>query len=156
VTDAPWSVLLAEDSASDADLILASLAKDGLHEGVHVVHDGVEALDFLFARGAYTSRIHEPPPRFVLLDLKLPKVDGLEVLREIKANPRTHAIPVVMLTSSNIERDVVRGYQLGANSYVQKPVDFERFRETVRQIGQYWLMVNEPVPLGALQPDPMR
>ncbi len=140
-------MLLAEDNASDADLILASLAKVGLAEVIHVVHDGVETLDFLFCRGEYADRLQEPSIRVIVLDVKLPKVDGFEVLRELKADARTRSIPVVMLTSSNIERDVARGYQLGVNSYLQKPIDFERFRETVRHLGLYWMTMNEPPPV---------
>jgi CheY-like chemotaxis protein len=140
----PIYMLLAEDTVSDADLILASLAKAGLAECVQVVHDGVETLDFVFCRGEYADRLQEPPPRVIVLDVKLPKIDGFEVLRELKADPRTRSIPVVMLTSSNIDRDVFRGYQLGANSYLQKPVDFERFRETIRHLGLYWMTMNEP------------
>jgi two-component system response regulator len=144
-------MLLAEDSPSDADLIVASLAKDGLHEAIHLVHDGAEALDFAFCRGEYESRLGQPPVRVVVLDVKLPKVDGFDVLRALKSDWRTSALPVVMLTSSNIERDIVRGYQLGANSYLQKAVDFERFRRTVRQLGVYWLTMNEPPPLSAFR-----
>src|ERR1700682_5033126 len=109
-------MLLAEDNASDADLILVSLAKAGLTEAIHVVHDGVETLDFVFCRGEHADRVQEIPLRVIVLDVKLPKIDGFEVLRELKADPRTRCIPVVMLTSSNIDRDVFRGYQLGANS----------------------------------------
>ena len=139
-------MLLAEDNMSDADLILASLAKVCQAEAIHTVHDGIETLDFVFCRGAYADRLNEPPLRAIVLDLKLPKVDGFEVLREIKSNSRTSSIPVVLLSSSNIDIDVARGYLLGANSYVQKPVDFEQFRNTIRQLGLYWLTINEPAP----------
>jgi CheY-like chemotaxis protein len=139
-------MLLAEDSASDADLILASLAKVSLAEATFVVHDGVETLDFVFCRGRYADRVNEPPLRVIVLDVKLPMLDGFEVLREIKAHSRTRLIPIVLLTSSNIEADVARGYLLGANSYVQKPVDFEQFRDTIRQLGLYWMSMNEPPP----------
>jgi two-component system, response regulator len=139
-------MLLAEDNPSDADLVLASLAKDTLADSVHVVHDGVEALDFAFCRGEYAAREGAPPLRVIVLDVKLPKIDGFEVLKELRAEPRTRNTPVVMLTSSNIERDVRRAYELGANSYLQKPVDFQRFRETVRQLGLYWMTMNEPAP----------
>lgn len=142
----PIQMLLVEDSTSDADLILASLAKVCLAEAIHIVHDGIETLDFVFCRGAYADRLNEPPLRAIVLDLKLPRVDGFEVLREIKSNSRTSSIPVVLLTSSNIDIDVARGYLLGANSYVQKPVDFEQFRDTIRQLGLYWLTINEPAP----------
>jgi CheY-like chemotaxis protein len=136
-------VLLAEDDAADAELILASLGADGLGDRVHVARDGEEALDFLFCRAAYAWRVGAALPRLVLLDIKLPKVTGFDVLREIKREPRTRTIPVVMLTSSNIGRDVQLGYDLGANSYIQKPVDFAEFREKVRLVSAYWLTVNE-------------
>jgi two-component system response regulator len=143
----PIQMLLAEDSGPDADLILASLAKVSLAEATHVVYDGVETLDFVFCRGEYADRLTEPPLRVIVLDVKLPKLDGFEVLREIKANSRTRLIPVVLLTSSNIDTDVARGYLLGANGYVQKPVDFEQFRDTIRRLGLYWMTINEPPPV---------
>jgi len=145
VTDARVDLLLAEDNPSDTELILESLS--GLRERVFTVEDGVEALDFLFSRGRFAGRAQSSMPRVVMLDVKLPKIGGFEVLRALRADPRTRRIPVVMLTSSNLERDVARGYELGANSYVQKPVDFDRFRETVRLLGLYWLSINEPPPL---------
>jgi CheY-like chemotaxis protein len=138
-------VLLAEDNASDAELILHSL-EEQVAGRVHIVHDGEEALDFLFARGDYAERESARPPKLVMLDVKLPKVNGLQVLRELRAHRRTWALPVVLLSSSNVVRDVVEGYRLGANSYVQKPVDFVHFREMVRRLGGYWLAVNEPPP----------
>lgn len=138
-------VLLAEDDAADAELILASLGEDGLGDRVHVARDGEEALDFLFCRATYASRVAAALPRLVLLDIKLPKVTGLDVLRQIKREPRTRLIPVVMLTSSNIGRDVQLGYDLGANSYIQKPMDFAEFRAKVRLVSAYWLTVNEVV-----------
>jgi two-component system, response regulator len=113
---------------------------------IHVVQDGVEALDFLFCRGAFSGRSIERPPKVILLDLKLPKLDGHQVLREIKNDPRTRTIPVVILTSSKEDRDRLSGYQLGVNSYIQKPVDFTQFRETIAQLGLYWLVVNVPPP----------
>ena len=143
-------LLLAEDNASDADLIVASLAKLSLAEATHVVHDGVEALDFVFCRGEYAQRAREPALRVIVLDVKLPKLDGFEVLREIKAHSPTRLIPVVLLSSSNIDSDVARGYLLGANSYVQKPVDFEQFRDTIRQLGLYWMTMNEPPHLTSM------
>jgi CheY-like chemotaxis protein len=142
-------MLLVEDNPSDAELVLESLAKDGLAEAIHVAHDGVEALDFALCRGDYAHRAYQPRLRVVVLDVKLPRVDGFEVLRALKAEPDTKTIPVVMLTSSNIERDIALAYQLGANSYLQKPVDFEQFRQTVRHLGLYWLNLNEPPPIAA-------
>jgi len=135
-------VLLAEDDAADAELILASLGEDGLDGRVHTVRDGEEALDFLFCRAMYAPRVTALAPRLVLLDIKLPKLTGLEVLRAIKQDPRTRAIPVVMLTSSVIERDVQLGYDFGVNSYIQKPVDFAEFRDRVRLVSAYWLTAN--------------
>ena len=138
-------VLLADDNAADAELIMLALGEDIVGR-IHHVHDGEEALDFLLCRAGYTQRSFEAPPRLIVLDIKLPKVSGLEVLAEIKRDPRTRAIPTVLLTSSRLEKYVVRGYHLGANSYVQKPVQFDRFRQIVRQLGAYWLAVNEPAP----------
>jgi two-component system response regulator len=149
VTDTRVDLLLAEDNPSDTELILESLA--GLRERVFTVEDGVEALDFLFSRGRFAGRAQSSMPRVVMLDVKLPKIGGFDVLRALRADPRTRRIPVVMLTSSNLERDVARGYELGANSYVQKPVEFDRFRETVRLLGLYWLSINEPPPLSTLR-----
>ena len=150
------TVLLAEDDAADVELILTSLGGDGLADRIHVVRDGEEALDFVFCRAAYMGRAAMPPVRLVLLDVKLPKVTGLDVLRHIKRDPRTSTIPVVMLTSSNLGRDVALGYELGANSYVQKPVDFGEFRQTVQLLGSYWLTVNIPSPPAAHLPTPER
>ena len=138
-------VSLADDNPADAELIMLSLGKD-LVGRIHHVHDGEEALDFLLCRAGYAQRTFEAPLRLILLDIKLPKVSGLEVLEQLKQDPRTRAIPAVLLTSSRLEDDVVRGYHLGANSYVQKPVQFERFRQIVHQLGAYWLAVNEPAP----------
>lgn len=139
---APTDVLLVEDNPADAEFVLDSLRRADIGERLHHAHDGAEALDFLFARGRYASRALEPPPRLVLLDIKLPKVDGFAVLREIKGNAATRVIPVVMLTSSNVERDVAQCYQLGVNSYVQKPMGFEQFRSVVQSLGRYWLDLN--------------
>lgn len=139
-------ILLVEDNPADVELTLRSLRKEKLGNNVHVVGDGEEALDFLFCRGPYKGRSFNRPPRIVLLDLKLPKVDGLEVLRQAKSDERTRSIPIVILTSSKEEKDLVKGYHWGANSYIQKPVDFEQFRATVKQLGFYWLVVNEPPP----------
>jgi two-component system response regulator len=138
-------ILLAEDNGADAELIMLSLGKEIVGR-IHHVHDGEEALDFLLCRAGYAQRNWEAPPKLVVLDIKLPKVSGLEVLEQIKRHPRTRAIPAVLLTSSRMEEDVIRGYLLGANSYIQKPVHFEQFRETVRRLGLYWLEVNEPAP----------
>ncbi len=142
--EAEIEILLVEDSPEDAELTLHSLRKSGLANRIHWARDGEEALDFLFRRGAFSERSFQSPPKVVLLDLKLPKIDGLEVLRYLKQDPRTQPIPVVIVTSSREEADVVRGYRNGANSYVQKPVDFDQFREAVRQLGLYWLVTNEP------------
>ena len=142
-------VLLAEDNQSDAELIAESLATYHLTERMHVTRDGEEALDFLFSRGAYVGRSTPSSLRLILLDLKLPKIGGLNVLREIRSAATTRHLPVVVLTSSRIESDVDQSYQMGANSYVQKPVDFLEFRRVVQQIGSYWLTINEPPPARA-------
>ena len=139
-------ILLVEDNPADVELALHALRQNNLANGIQVARDGEEALDFLFCRGAYSKRYANDRPKLVLLDLKLPKVDGLEVLREIKSDPRTKALPVIVLTSSREEKDLVQSYQLGVNSYIQKPVDFDQFRETVKQLGLYWLVVNQPPP----------
>jgi DNA-binding response OmpR family regulator len=139
-------ILLVEDDPSDMDLALHALRRENLANKIFVARDGEEALDFLFCRGAFADRTWDHPPRFVLLDLKLPKVDGIEVLRQVKSDSRTKMIPVVILTSSKEDRDLVMGYNLGANSYIQKPVDFEQFRSTVKQAGLYWLLTNQPPP----------
>jgi two-component system response regulator len=137
-------ILLAEDSQDDVDLALHTLRREKLANNIFVARDGEEALDFLFCRGAFTHRSFDHPPKLVLLDLKLPKVDGLDVLKQVKSDPRTKIIPVVIMTSSKEERDLVASYHLGANSYIQKPVDFEQFRETVKNVGLYWLVINQP------------
>lgn len=139
-------ILLVEDNDDDAELTLRALRKSQIANSIHRVHDGEEALDFLFCRGEYSNRHFDNAPRLVLLDLKLPKVDGLQVLAEAKADPRTKAIPVVMLTSSKEERDMIAGYKTGVNSYIQKPVNFESFQEVVRQLGMYWLLLNSKPP----------
>jgi two-component system response regulator len=138
-------VLLVEDDPMDLQLTLRELGRDGRIR-VEVARDGEEALDFLFCRGAYAGRSPDNPPKLVLLDLKLPKVDGLQVLREIKARPETRAIPVVALTSSKEEKDLIESYRLGVNSYIQKPVDFENFRNTIQAVGMYWVTVNQSPP----------
>jgi len=142
--DRTVEILLVEDNPSDVELALHALKKNNIANRIEVVRDGAEALEFIFATGAYADRQNAEHPRVILLDLKLPKVDGLEVLRQIKADPRTRAIPVVVLTSSREDRDIVESYNLGVNSYIVKPVDFEQFTESVRQLGMYWLLLNQP------------
>ncbi len=136
-------ILLVEDNDADVELTLLALRGENICNQIHVVRDGAEALDFLFCRGPYASRIGAALPKLVLLDLKLPKVDGLEVLRQLKQNPQTRIVPVVILTASREESDLLNGYQFGTNSYIQKPVDFAQFRERVKQLGLYWLVVNQ-------------
>jgi two-component system response regulator len=139
-------ILLVEDNPDDEALTLRALRRANIANDVVVARDGVEALDYQFGTGAYAGRDVTDLPAVVMLDLKLPKVDGMEVLRRLRADERTKLAPVVILTSSREERDVVNGYLLGANSYVHKPVDFEQFAEAVKQLGLYWLLLNEPVP----------
>jgi CheY-like chemotaxis protein len=136
-------ILLVEDNPNDAELALRALKKHNLANHVAVVTDGEEALDFVFARGKYEHRNVENGPRIILLDLKLPKVDGLEVLRAIKGDPRTKIIPVIALTSSKEEKDIIESYKLGVNSYILKPVDFDKFVDAVKDIGYYWLLLNQ-------------
>jgi two-component system response regulator len=137
------NILLVEDNPDDEALTLRALKKNRIANEVVVCRDGAEALDYLFGRGAYAGRDLSDSPQVVLLDLKLPKVDGLEVLRQIRADARTSMIPVVLLTSSREDEDIARSYQLGANSYVRKPVDFVEFSEAARQLGMYWLLLNQ-------------
>jgi CheY-like chemotaxis protein len=137
-------ILLVEDNPDDVELTLRALKNQNISNHIEVVRDGAEALDFIFCTGDYSDHKMENAPKVVLLDLKLPKVDGLEVLKKIKSDPRTKAIPVVVLTSSREERDIVESYKLGVNSYIRKPVNFEQFSESVRQLGLYWLLLNEP------------
>lgn len=139
-------ILLVEDNADDEVLTLRALKKNNIQNEVVVARDGVEALDYLFGQGAYAGRDPARIAAVVLLDLKLPKVDGLEVLRRLREDERTHNTPVVILTSSKEEQDLARGYNLGCNSYIRKPVDFNQFMEAVRQLGLYWLVLNEPPP----------
>jgi two-component system response regulator len=144
-------ILLVEDDPVDVQLMLRELAKDSPSR-TEVARDGEEALDFLFCRGAYASRSLSNPPKLVLLDLKLPKVNGLQVLREIKARAETQAIPVIALTSSREEKDLVECYRLGVNSYIQKPVDFQKFRDTIRTVRTYWATINQSPPSRAFAP----
>jgi CheY-like chemotaxis protein len=137
-------ILLVEDNPNDVELTLRALKKNNLTNRVHVVKDGAEALEYIFANGAYAHRKIEDHPRVILLDLKLPKVDGLQVLRQIKSDERTKVIPVVVLTSSKEERDLVESYKLGANSYIAKPVVFDSFVKAVAELGLYWLLLNVP------------
>ena len=137
-------VLLVEDNGTDAELILRELRGKGLRNNFVIAKDGAEALDFLFARGKWSDRDPSVGPKIVLLDLRLPRVDGIEVLRQIKADDRTRKIPVVVLTSSRQDPDIQQCFELGANSYIVKPVDFEKFAEAVTEIGYYWLLLNEP------------
>ncbi|HEV3037126.1 MAG TPA: response regulator [Candidatus Angelobacter sp.] len=139
-------ILLVEDDPRDVRLTMRELQSDRYNARIELARDGAEALDFLFCKGAYSERAADRPPKLVLLDLKLPKIDGLQVLREVKGNPATQAIPVVILTSSKEEKDMIESYRLGVNSYIQKPVDFEQFRETIRTLGIYWVGVNQPPP----------
>jgi two-component system, response regulator len=143
MNSAETDILLVEDSPDDAELALHALRREHLANNIFVVRDGEEALDFVFCRGPFAERSFEHPPKLILLDLKLPKLDGIEVLKQLKDDLRTRAIPVVVLTSSKEERDLIRSYDLGANSYIQKPVDFEQFRETVKTLGLYWMVINQ-------------
>jgi len=144
MTENAIEILLVEDNPDDVELTLRALKNQNVSNHIEVVRDGAEALDFIFCTGKYEHRSIENTPKLILLDLKLPKVDGLGVLEKIKSDPRTKAIPVVILTSSREERDIVESYKLGVNSYITKPVDFEQFSESVRQLGLYWLLLNEP------------
>lgn len=142
-------ILLVEDNASDAELTLHALRKSKIANQIQHVRDGEEALDFFFCRGVFSDRHFDRAPRLVLLDLKLPKVDGLQVLQAVKSDARTKAIPIIVLTSSKEERDLVNSYKLGVNSYIQKPVNFAEFQDVVLQLGLYWLLVNSKPPTAA-------
>ena len=142
-------ILLVEDDPLDLEMTLRALQSDHVNNRIEVARDGEEALDFVFCRGVHSDRSPQQQPKLILLDLKLPKIDGLEVLREIRATPQTRAIPVVILTSSAEQRDIVETYKLGVNSYIQKPVDSAQFRQTVKTAGYYWLVVNRPPPVRA-------
>jgi DNA-binding response OmpR family regulator len=137
-------VLLIEDNVNDVELTLRALRKNNFANKIHVVSDGEEALEYFFATGQYSGRDLNATPKLVILDLKLPKVDGLEVLKRVKGDERTKMIPVVILTSSKEESDIIAGYKLGANSFIVKPVDFEKFIATIKELGMYWLLLNEP------------
>ena len=139
-------ILLVEDNPDDVELTLRALKKNNIANEVVVAGDGAEALEYLMAIGKYAKRAIADLPEVVLLDLKLPKVSGLEVLRAIRADPRTQMLPVVILTSSTEERDIIASYQLGANSYIRKPVDFDQFVDAIRQLGLYWLVLNQAPP----------
>ena len=147
-------ILLVEDNPDDLELALHALRREKLANHIEVARDGEEALDFIFCRANHAHRDFNHQPRLILLDLKLPKVDGLQVLREIKGDPRTKAIPVVILTSSREEKDLVESYRLGVNSYIQKPVDFEQFRGSIKAVGLYWLVVNQGPPAEAFAAKP--
>ncbi len=136
-------ILIVEDNQNDAEMALRALKQNKLTNKVLVLEDGEEALDFVFARGKFTGRNKDAHPKIILLDLKLPKIDGLEVLREIKSNEETKIIPVIVLTSSKEEKDIVESYRLGVNSYIIKPVDFDKFVDAIRDIGLYWLLLNQ-------------
>jgi CheY-like chemotaxis protein len=140
-------ILLVEDNPDDEALTLRALKKNNIANQVIIARDGAEALDYLFGAGQYSGRDANLTPKVLLLDLKLPKIEGLEVLRQLRADECTKLLPVVILTSSNEEKDRINGYGLGANSYVRKPVDFNQFIEAVRQLGLYWLVLNEPPPI---------
>lgn len=149
MTEHPVEILLVEDNPNDVELTLQAFEEHRLANRIHVARDGAEALEFLFCRGAYSSRSPDNGPKVVLLDLKLPKVDGPEVLQRLRADAGTRLIPVVILTSSRQEQDIMESYRLGVNSYSLKPVDFEQFTETARQLGLSWLLLNQPpVPDG--------
>ena len=139
-------ILLVEDNPDDVELTLRAFKNSNIRNEIVVARDGAEALDYLFVTGAYAGRDADIMPAVILLDLRLPKIDGLEVLRRLRADARTKLLPVVILTSSKEERDLINGYKLGANSYIRKPVDFVQFSEAVGQLGLYWLIINEPPP----------
>ena len=153
MTNGNIEILLVEDNVDDVELAVRALRREKLANEITVARDGEEALDVIFCRGPHAGRSFQHPPRVVLLDLKLPKVQGLEVLKAIKSDPRTKAIPVVIMTSSREERDLVDSYKLGVNAYVQKPVDFEQFRSMVKELGLFWVVMNQPPPPKAFEPN---
>jgi CheY-like chemotaxis protein len=144
----PKAILLVEDNPKDEALTLRALAKSNILNEVIVARDGVEALDYLFGTGMYDGRNTDHMPQLVLMDLKLPKMDGLQVLKRLRADKRTKRLPVVIFTSSSEQEDMIKSYDLGANSYIRKPVDFVQFSEATRQLGMYWLLLNETAPAG--------
>jgi len=144
IDDNEVEILLVEDNQTDAELTIRALKKRNLANSLEWVKDGAEALDYIYARGKYADRNVNHPPKVILLDLRLPKVDGLEVLQKLKSDERTKAIPVVILTSSKEDRDITESYKLGVNSYINKPVDFDKFSDTVSELGLYWLLLNKP------------
>jgi len=144
IETSPVEILIVEDSDEDLELALRALKNSNLSNHIHIARDGVEALEFIFCEGPYAARRIEDGPKVILLDLKLPRVDGLEVLGRVKGDPRTRAIPVVVLTSSKEQKDVVESYKFGVNSYIVKPVNFERFVQAVQELGMYWLLLNQP------------
>jgi two-component system response regulator len=148
MTDGAIEILLVEDNPNDVKLALHAFHKHHIANQVQVVRDGAEALEFIFCTDRYGHRAIADGPKVILLDLKLPLVDGLDVLRSVKGDPRTQMIPVVVMTSSKEESDIVESYKLGVNSYIVKPVDFDQFMDAVRQLGFYWLLMNQPPPLG--------
>jgi len=150
ISERPVFILLIEDSDADAELAIRALRSSRISNQIQLLQDGAEALDFLFCRGNYSDREITDHPKIILLDLKLPKVSGLEVLRQIKANPRTQMIPIVVLTSSAQDSDVMKSYQLGVNSYIVKPIDFEQFNRSVEQLGLYWVLMNRSPVVQAL------
>ena len=154
MTDDPIEVLLVEDNPADVELTLHALHRNGLAQRIHIARDGEEALDYIFCRRAYDTRSFDSQPKLILLDLKLPKVDGFTVLAHLKNDPRTKLIPVIILTSSKEDKDLVQSYQSGHNSYLQKPVEFGQFCEAVKQMGLYWLLMNRPPPPSALPAQP--
>lgn len=137
-------ILIVEDNQDDLDMTLRALRKGNLANHIQVARDGAEAIDFIFCQGAHAKRVGGKNPKLILLDLKLPKIDGMEVLQRLKGDPRTKTIPVAMLTSSKEQRDVIESYNLGVNSYIVKPVNFESFATAVQNLGMYWLLLNEP------------
>ncbi len=153
-TSDPVEILLVEDNPADAELTLHALRNSNLANKIQLARDGAEALDFLFCRGDFAGREFPQAPSLILLDLKLPKIDGLQVLEQVKRDLRTRAIPVIVLTTSKEESDMVTSYHFGVNSYIQKPINFGEFQEVVRQLGLYWLLINSKPPASAYLPQP--